>query len=45
MFKKIEFKIGRDAQTGEFMKVKDAQKNKKTAIVETISYTLPKKKK
>jgi len=29
-------KIGRDAGSGKFMPVKDAQKDKKGAIVETI---------
>ena len=29
-------KIGRDAGTGQFMPVKDAQKDKKGAVVETI---------
>ena len=28
-------KIGRDAETGEFIKVKEAQRRKKTAVVET----------
>lgn len=28
-------KIGRDAKTGEFMTVKEAQRRKSTAIVET----------
>lgn len=34
--KKKETKIGRDATTGKFIPVKEAQKNKKGAIVETI---------
>lgn len=32
----MEKKIGRDANTGKFIPVKEAQKRKKTAIVETI---------
>lgn len=36
-------KIGRDAETGKFKPVKDAQKDKKGSIVETIK-TPPKKK-
>jgi len=35
-------KIGRDAGTGKFIPVKKAEKNKKTAVVETIKN--PKKK-
>ncbi len=43
-------KIGRDAGTGKFKSVKDAQKDKKGSIVETIKtptkkVTPPKKKK
>lgn len=34
-------KIGRDAKTGKFIPVKDAQRRKNTAVVETIK---PKKK-
>ena len=34
-------KIGRDAGTGQFMPVKEAERKKKTAVVETIR---PKKK-
>jgi hypothetical protein len=30
------FKFGRDAGTGSFIPVKDAQRRKKTAVVETI---------
>ncbi len=30
------FKVGRDAGTGRFITVKDAQRRKKTAVVETI---------
>lgn len=29
-------KIGRDAETGKFIPVKEAQRRKKTAVVETI---------
>lgn len=36
-------KIGRDAGTGKFIPVKDAERRKKTAVVETIK--VPKKKK
>lgn len=35
-------KIGRDAGSGKFIPVKDAQKHPKTAVVETIK--TPKKK-
>lgn len=30
------FKVGRDARTGEFIPVKQAQQRKSTAVVETI---------
>jgi hypothetical protein len=30
------FQVGRDAKTGRFMSVKDAQRRKKTAVVETV---------
>ena len=30
------FQVGRDAQTGRFIPVKDAQRRKKTAVVETF---------
>ena len=38
MTKKVKkpIKIGRDAGTGRFISVKEAQRRKKTAIVETI---------
>lgn len=36
-------KIGRDAGTGKFIPVKEAERRKKTAVVETIKP--PKKKK
>lgn len=32
----VTFKVGRDAETGIFIPVKDAKRRKKTAIVETI---------
>jgi hypothetical protein len=34
--KSTETKIGRDAGTGKFIPVKEAEKRKKTAVVETI---------
>jgi hypothetical protein len=34
-------KIGRDAGTGKFMSVADAQKHKKNAVVETIKVKTP----
>jgi len=42
MSPKKERKIGRDAGTGRFIPVKEAERRKKTAVVETIK---PKKKK
>lgn len=30
------FKVGRDARTGEFIPVKEAERREKTAVVETI---------
>lgn len=30
------YKVGRDAGTGKFIPVKEAQRRKKTAVVETI---------
>lgn len=30
------YKVGRDAETGRFIPVKDAEKRKKTAVVERI---------
>ena len=30
------FKVGRDAESGKFIKVKEAERRKKTAVVETI---------
>jgi len=38
-------KIGRDAETGKFMPVAEAQKHKKTAVVETIKVKTPPPKK
>ena len=32
------FQVGRDAKTGRFIPVKDAQRRKKTAIVETMVF-------
>jgi hypothetical protein len=34
--KPATYKVGRNAETGKFMKVSAAQKNKKGAVVETI---------
>ena len=34
--KTVEFQVGRDAGTGEFITIKEARRRKKTAIVETI---------
>jgi hypothetical protein len=31
-----EYKIGRDARTGQFISVKEAQRRRATAVVETI---------
>lgn len=36
MVKGKTFRIGRDAGTGRLMKVKDAKRKKRTAVVETI---------
>ena len=33
---KKSYKVGRDANTGRFIPVKDAERRKKTAVVETI---------
>jgi len=38
-------KIGRDAGTGKFIPVKDAEKHKKTAVVETLPKKETKKSK
>jgi hypothetical protein len=40
--KTVTRKIGRDAGTGRFIPVKEAERRKKTAVVETIK---PRKKK
>jgi len=37
-----KIKVGRNAETGQFIPVKEAERRKKTAIVETIK--IPKKK-
>ena len=34
--KQITFKVGRDAKTGQFILVKEAERRKSTAVVETI---------
>jgi len=31
------FQVGRDAKTGQFISVKEAQRRKKTAVVETMT--------
>jgi hypothetical protein len=36
MSKVVKIKIGRDAQTGEFVTVKEAKRRPKTTVVETI---------
>ena len=36
MTKYIKFKVGRDAETGEFITVEEAERRKRTAVVETI---------
>lgn len=36
MAKKNTFKVGRDAKNGQFITVKEAERRKSTAIVETI---------
>ena len=41
---KKTFQVGRDAGTGKFIKVKEAQRRKKTAVVETIKVGTRKKK-
>lgn len=38
-------KIGRDAETGKFIPVKEAEKRPKTTTVETIKPSKPSKKK
>jgi len=44
MAKKGTFKVGTDAEIGKFIKVKEAERRKKTAIVETIKKITKKKK-
>jgi hypothetical protein len=34
-------KIGRDARTGEFIPVKEAQRRPSTTVIETIKHTTP----
>ena len=41
----VKVKIGRDAETGEFIPVKEAERRKKNAVVETIERPAPKPKK
>jgi hypothetical protein len=36
-------KIGRDAKTGKFIPVKEAERRKSTAVVETIKHSPPNK--
>lgn len=36
MAKTIKYKVGRDAGTGQFIPVKEAERRKKEAVVETI---------
>lgn len=36
-------KVGRDAGTGQFISVKQAERRKKTAVVETVPVRAPKK--
>jgi hypothetical protein len=43
--KKSVRKIGRDASTGKFIPVKEAERRKKTAVVETIKTSKGSKKK
>ena len=43
MSKKTTHKIGRDAETGKFIPVKEAEKRPKTTVIETIPNP-PKKK-
>jgi hypothetical protein len=38
----ITFKIGRDAKTGQFISVQEAEHRKNTAVVETISIKIKK---
>lgn len=43
MAKKSKRKVGRDAKTGKFIPVKEAQRRKATATVETIEVPMKKK--
>jgi hypothetical protein len=36
-------KIGRDAETGKFIPVEEAERRKRTAVVETIKVKTPKR--
>ncbi len=42
MSKANTFKIGRDAGNGQFIPVDEAQRRRKTAVVETIKKSKPK---
>ncbi len=39
--KTVTVKVGRDARTGEFIPVKEAQHRPSTTVVETIKHTTP----
>ena len=39
--KTVSHKVGRDARTGEFITVKEAQRRPSTTVVETIKHTAP----
>jgi hypothetical protein len=39
------FQVGRDAKTGEFITVEEAQRRKATAIVQTIKVPTPPRRK
>lgn len=34
--KKKQFKVGRDAETGRFISIEEAERRKKTSVVETL---------
>ncbi len=36
-------KVGRDAETGQFLPVEVAERRKRTAVVETIKYPKPRR--
>jgi hypothetical protein len=40
--KTVTVKIGRDAETGKFIPVKEAERHPKTTVVETIKKTVSK---